>query len=61
MRLVYYSLANFPDDSREQQWFQSIRSLRAHNESIPVWLLLFNRASTELQREAERILRPSRK
>jgi len=54
VRLVYYSLANFPDYSREQQWFQSIRSLRAHNESIPVWLLLFNGASTELRGEAER-------
>ena len=53
MRLVYYSLANFPDDSRERQWIQSIRSLRRYNPSIPVWLLLFNGASTELLREAE--------
>ncbi len=54
MRLVYYSLANFPDDSREQQWMQSIRSLRLHNPSIPVWLFLFNGASDELLREAKR-------
>lgn len=54
VRLVYYSLANFPHDSREQQWIQSIRSLRAHNHSIQVRLLLFNGASIELLREAER-------
>jgi hypothetical protein len=53
VRLVYYSLANFPDDSRERQWIQSIRSLRRYNPSIPVWLLLFNGASPELLREAE--------
>lgn len=54
MRLAYYSLANFPYDSREHQWIQSIRSLRRHNRSIPVWLLLFNGASNELLAEAER-------
>ncbi len=54
MRLVYYSLANFPEDSRERQWIQSIRSLRIYNQSVPVWLLLFNGASDELMREAER-------
>lgn len=54
MRLVYYSLANFPHDSREHQWMQSIRSLRRYNRSIPVSLLLFNGASSELLREAER-------
>jgi len=54
MRLVYYSLANFPHDSREQQWIQSIRSLRKYNQSIPIWLLLFNHASSELEHEAGR-------
>lgn len=54
MRLVYYSLATFPHDSREQQWMQSIRSLRIYNRSIPVWLLLFNGGSRELLREAKR-------
>lgn len=54
MRLVYYSLAHLPHDSREQQWIQSIRSLRLHNRSIPVWLFLFNGASRELLSEAER-------
>ncbi len=53
MKLVYYSLANFPDDSREHQWIQSIRSFRRYNPSIPVWLLLFNGGSPELLREAE--------
>jgi hypothetical protein len=54
VRLVYYSLANFPDESREGQWTQSIRSLRNYNRSIPVWLLLFNGASDELLVEAKR-------
>ena len=54
VRLVYYSLANSPDGSCEQQWIQSIRSLRRYNRSIPVWLFLFNHGSGELLREAER-------
>jgi hypothetical protein len=54
VRLVYYSLANFSDGSCEHQWIQSIRSLRLYNQSIPVWLLLFNGTSRELLREAER-------
>lgn len=54
MRLAYYSLANFSYDSREHQWIQSIRSMRRHNRSIPVWLFLFNGASRELLAEAER-------
>ncbi len=54
MRLVYYSLANVPDDSRERQWVQSIRSLRLRNRTIPVWLLIFNGASRDLLSEAER-------
>jgi hypothetical protein len=54
MKLVYYSLANFPHDSRERQWIQSIRSLRLHNRSIPVWLFLFNDAGNGLLNEAER-------
>ena len=54
MRLAYYSLANFPHDSREHQWIQSIRSLRRYNRSIPVWLFVFNDASKELLDEAER-------
>ncbi len=54
MRLVYYSLANVSDDSRERQWIQSIRSLRAHNRTVPVSLLLFNGASEQLLHEAQR-------
>jgi hypothetical protein len=54
VRLVYYSLAHVPDDSREHQWIQSIRSLRRYHGSIPVWLFLFNEASNELLWEAER-------
>ena len=52
MRLVYYSLANPADRGYERQWTQSIRSLRRHNPSIAVCLLLFNGASDELRREA---------
>jgi hypothetical protein len=54
VRLVYYSLANSPDGVREKQWTQSIRSFRRHNRAIPVWLFLFNGATAELLREAER-------
>lgn len=54
MRLAYYSLANFPNDSRERQWIQSIRSLRMHNKEIPVWLFLFDGGSEQLFHEAER-------
>lgn len=54
MRLVYYSLANIPGESREQQWIQSVRSLRMHNRSVLVWLFLLNDASEEVLREAER-------
>jgi hypothetical protein len=54
VRLAYYSLAGFSYDSREYQWIQSIRSLRRHNQSIPVWLFLFNGASNALLAEAER-------
>jgi hypothetical protein len=53
MRLVYYSLADFPHDSRERQWIQSIRSLRLYNRSVPVWLFLFNSVPRALLREAE--------
>jgi hypothetical protein len=48
VRLVYYSLANAPDAGREKQWTQSIRSLRAYNPVIAVWLFLFNGATAEL-------------
>src|ERR1700741_323312 len=55
MRFVYSSLANFPDAGREWQLIQSIRSLRRHNHSIPIWLFLFNGgAPSELLDEAER-------
>ncbi len=54
MRLVYYSLANAPQSGLEELWIQSIRSLRAHNKTIAVWLFLFNGASPELLCECER-------
>jgi hypothetical protein len=51
--LVYYSLANPPNSGREEQWIQSVRSLRLYNTAIPVWLFLFDGASAELLREAD--------
>jgi hypothetical protein len=51
--LVYYSLANVLNPRLEEQWTQSIRSLRLYNRIIPVWLFLFNGANTSLLREAE--------
>lgn len=54
LRLVYYSLANTPHSGLEEQWTQSIRSLRFYNRAIPVRLFLFNGATAKLLREAER-------
>jgi hypothetical protein len=63
MRLIYYSLATpdaaaqRSDDSGqsayEQQWVQSIRSLRAKNATIPVTLFVFNGISEEVRCEAD--------
>lgn len=52
--LVYYSIANFGDPRYERQWCQSIRSLRAYNERVPVHLVLYNGASDSIVREADR-------
>jgi hypothetical protein len=54
MRLVYYSLANSPETACERQWIKSIQTLRRYNPSIPVCLFLFNGATAELLRQAER-------
>jgi hypothetical protein len=54
MRLVYYSLANTAESRHEQQWTQSIRTLRRYNSNIDVTLFLYNGASAELLAEAER-------
>lgn len=54
MKLVYYSLANAPESRHEQQWTQSIRSLRQHNSSVEVILFLYNGASAALLEEARR-------
>src|SRR5208283_1374223 len=54
MRLVYYSLVSFGDGKCERQWYQSIRSLRAYNKSIQVYLIHYNAPSDPLLREAER-------
>jgi len=54
VRLVYYSLANALNSRLEEQWTQSIRSLRLYNRDISVWLFLYDDANAELLREAER-------
>jgi hypothetical protein len=54
MKLVYYSLANAAASRHEQQWTQSIRTLRRYNSSIDVTLFLYNGASTEMFEEAAR-------
>jgi hypothetical protein len=54
VRLVYYSLASFGKQKYERQWVQSIRSLRAHNKSVPVHLVHYNAPSDSMLREAER-------
>ena len=54
MTFVYYSLANAPGSPWEKQWIQSIRSLRRYNARIPVYLFVYNGASAELLREADR-------
>jgi hypothetical protein len=54
MRLIYYSLARPSHAIYDAQWLQSIRSLRSHNASIPVWLFAFNGLSDVMHHEAER-------
>jgi hypothetical protein len=51
--LVYYSIADFGDPRYERQWRQSIRSLRAYNELVPVHLVLYNGAPKSILREAD--------
>jgi hypothetical protein len=51
---VHYSLANSPNSLCEQQWVQSVRSLRRYNATASVWLFLFNGASEDLFHEAAR-------
>ena len=54
MRLIYYSLARSDNPKYDEQWVQSVRSLRARNPSIAVTLLVFNGASGLVRSEAER-------
>jgi hypothetical protein len=54
MPLAYYSLANVGDIKCERQWSQSIRSLRAYNNHVPVHLVVYNVASDAVLREADR-------
>ena len=52
--MVYYSLAYSGGSVCEQQWIQSIRSLRRYNSGIPVFLFLYGSASAALLHEAHR-------
>lgn len=54
MKLVYYSLAALGNHACERQWVQSIRSLRRHNQSIPVCLVIWGTPNPQTVREAER-------
>jgi len=54
MRIIYYSYAATEGHAFERQWVQSIRSLRLHNASIPVFLFLYNDPSAEILLEAAR-------
>ncbi len=54
VRLIYYSLARAENSQYDQQWIQSIRSLRSYNRRIPVCLFVFNGVSAAIEREAER-------
>jgi hypothetical protein len=55
VRLIYYSLARTADSEYDDQWIQSIRSLRAHNQRISVCLFVFNGVSEAIWGEAERL------
>jgi hypothetical protein len=54
MPLVYYSLADFGDPRYQRQWFQSVRSLRAHDPRIELHLVAYNGVSDAIRRDAER-------
>lgn len=54
MRLIYYSLVRGDNAKYDEQWTQSVRSLRMRNSAIAVTLLVFNGVSDRVRREAER-------
>jgi hypothetical protein len=54
VRLAYYSLARHEGGAHERQWINSIRSLRRHNQRLPVWLFVFNGLNDAILREADR-------
>jgi hypothetical protein len=54
VRLIYYSLARLSSGDYDEQWVQSIRSLRKHNRHVRVCLFVFNGVSAQVQREAAR-------
>lgn len=54
MRLIYYSVVFTADGKYDRQWIHSIRSLRSHNQEIPVALFVLDQVSDSVAREAQR-------
>ena len=50
--LVYYSLVSNPPHN--EQWIQSVRSLRRYNPDIPIYLFYYDRLDPAVQQEAVR-------
>jgi hypothetical protein len=51
LRVVYYSLAVSADGRQERQWVDSVRSLRRHNDGIPVFLVVYGVETPSCVRE----------
>jgi hypothetical protein len=51
LRLVYYSLAVSQEGRPERQWGISVRSLRRHNKSIPIYLFVYGAETPASVRE----------
>ena len=54
MNLIYYSLSRSGNPRYDQQWIQSIRSLRHYNRELPVCLMVYNGVSEIIIEEAAR-------
>ena len=53
MNIAYYSLTCDPAGTHERQWQRSIRSLRRHNQTVPVALCLYGPAGNSTLGVAE--------
>jgi hypothetical protein len=55
LTLVYYSLSVSPDGAQERQLIRSLKSLRRHNSTIPVFIFVYgSEAPKSVRREAAR-------